>query len=231
MNSFLIFPIREALKVLTEVRQNALMNSFIDALTRGGPGGLPRPIEMHAHDPTRYVGDMLAWVHQAMAGERELLEGLFDVKGDGRMMGSVRKLGDTEEEQYIQSLLDTDLEKLCMPLKVSIAFLLPVATIHVCLGSSAANCEITRREHHVLQDCKPPAILYAYYCTDDWGRSRAFPYSKTVSSKKFLKPVKHHSNNIYFRVTDVAYQVFLDTIEAQGRSLLRFLHVRTFLSQ
>jgi hypothetical protein len=34
------------------------------ALTRGGPGGLPRPIEIHAHDPRRYVADMLAWVHQ-----------------------------------------------------------------------------------------------------------------------------------------------------------------------
>ena len=37
---------------------------FIQALTRGGPGGMPRPIEMHAHDPRRYLGDMLAWVHQ-----------------------------------------------------------------------------------------------------------------------------------------------------------------------
>lgn len=38
---------------------------FIGALTRGGPGGMPRPIEMHAHDPRRFVSDMLAWVHQA----------------------------------------------------------------------------------------------------------------------------------------------------------------------
>ncbi|CAL5429320.1 unnamed protein product [Camellia sinensis] len=28
---------------------------FITALTRGGPGGLPRPIEVHAHDPLHYV--------------------------------------------------------------------------------------------------------------------------------------------------------------------------------
>lgn len=26
---------------------------------------------MHAHEPLRYVGDMLAWVHQAIAGERD----------------------------------------------------------------------------------------------------------------------------------------------------------------
>ncbi len=41
------------------------VRSFIGALTRGGPGGMPRPIEMHAHDPRRFVSDMLAWVHQA----------------------------------------------------------------------------------------------------------------------------------------------------------------------
>ena len=34
----------------------------MQALTRG-----PRPIEMHAHDPRRYVGDMMAWVHQSLA--------------------------------------------------------------------------------------------------------------------------------------------------------------------
>jgi Conserved oligomeric complex COG6 len=37
-------------------RHDALFQRFIAALTRGGPGGTPRPIEMHAHDPRRYVG-------------------------------------------------------------------------------------------------------------------------------------------------------------------------------
>lgn len=46
------------------MRHNALFRKFISALTRGGPGGLPRPIEVHAHDPLRYVGDMLGWLHQ-----------------------------------------------------------------------------------------------------------------------------------------------------------------------
>lgn len=46
------------------MRHNALFRRFISALTRGGPGGLPRPIEVHAHDPLRYVGDMLGWLHQ-----------------------------------------------------------------------------------------------------------------------------------------------------------------------
>lgn len=47
------------------MRHNALFRRFLTALTRGGPGGLPRPIEVHAHDPLRYVGDMLGWLHQA----------------------------------------------------------------------------------------------------------------------------------------------------------------------
>ncbi|KAF5938432.1 hypothetical protein HYC85_022691 [Camellia sinensis] len=51
---------------------------FITALTRGGPGGLPRPIEVHAHDPLHYVGDTLGWLHRAFASERELVLVLLD---------------------------------------------------------------------------------------------------------------------------------------------------------
>lgn len=58
-------------------RHNALFQRFIAALTRGGPGGMPRPIEIHAHDPKRYINDMLAWVHQALADEREFVQALF----------------------------------------------------------------------------------------------------------------------------------------------------------
>eukprot|EP00899_Mesostigma_viride_P003420 jgi/Mesvir1/13079/Mv06064-RA.2 len=62
---------------VANTRHNALFRRFIAALTRGGPGGMPRPIEMHAHDPRRYVGDMLGWLHQALASERELAVALF----------------------------------------------------------------------------------------------------------------------------------------------------------
>ncbi|KAJ7384243.1 Golgi transport complex subunit 6 [Desmophyllum pertusum] len=58
-------------------RRTAVVRCFIDALTRGGPGGTPRPIELHSHDPVRYVGDMLAWLHQAIASEKELLHSLL----------------------------------------------------------------------------------------------------------------------------------------------------------
>ncbi|KAJ8030190.1 Conserved oligomeric Golgi complex subunit 6 [Holothuria leucospilota] len=58
-------------------RRTAVVRGFIDALTRGGPGGTPRPIELHSHDPLRYVGDMLAWLHQASASEKEHLISLL----------------------------------------------------------------------------------------------------------------------------------------------------------
>lgn len=38
-------------------RRGAVVRCFIDALTRGGPGGTPRPIELYSHDPVRLVGN------------------------------------------------------------------------------------------------------------------------------------------------------------------------------
>ena len=109
----------EALTFLSETRQATILSSFITALTRGGPSGYPRPIELHAHDPLRYVGDMLAWVHQSIAAEREFLESLFGSKSDGRMVGSIRNFDSKdEEEDWIYELMDLAVGKLCLPLKV-----------------------------------------------------------------------------------------------------------------
>ncbi|TMW65014.1 hypothetical protein Poli38472_009181 [Pythium oligandrum] len=63
---------------LTSSRRSLIVRRFIMALTRGGPNGIPRPIEMYAHDPVRYCGDMLAWIHQAIATENEFFRVLFD---------------------------------------------------------------------------------------------------------------------------------------------------------
>ena len=110
----------EALAFLSQSRQTVLLNAFTNALTRGGPGGLPRPIELHAHDPMRYVGDMLAWVHQTIAAEHEFLESLFDVKSNMRMVGSVRKFGENEEQEWMQELMDAAMSKVSVPLKVRV---------------------------------------------------------------------------------------------------------------
>ncbi|UJR20606.1 hypothetical protein I4U23_023731 [Adineta vaga] len=88
-------------------RRNAIVRGFIDALTRGGPGGMPRPIELSSHDPLRYVGDMLAWTHQAAASEKEYAEILL------------RKFKDWNDlQKTIQTLLGFITEGLCRPLRV-----------------------------------------------------------------------------------------------------------------
>ncbi|KAJ2403269.1 Golgi transport complex subunit 6 [Coemansia sp. RSA 2559] len=68
---------QSAIDEIVSVRHDSVARAFVSALVQGGPGGVPRPIEAHAGDPQRYVGDMLAWVHQACASERDLLDSLL----------------------------------------------------------------------------------------------------------------------------------------------------------
>ncbi|EOA39827.1 hypothetical protein CARUB_v10008495mg [Capsella rubella] len=105
------------------LRHNALFRRFISALTRGGPGGMPRPIEVHAHDPLRYVGDMLGWLHQALASERELVHALFDI--DAADYKSTAK--NTSENNALKAaesdftfVLDRIFEGVCRPFKVRV---------------------------------------------------------------------------------------------------------------
>jgi conserved oligomeric Golgi complex subunit 6 len=91
--------IRRSLRVLAErptlfqncmdlfagAREQVLSDAFFTALTGTSASGITdrsvKPIELVAHDPLRYVGDMLAWVHAASVGEREALEVLFVADG------------------------------------------------------------------------------------------------------------------------------------------------------
>lgn len=52
-------------------RRAVMVRLFIDALTKGGPNGVPKPIETYAQDKKRYVGDMLAWLRQYIPSEKE----------------------------------------------------------------------------------------------------------------------------------------------------------------
>ncbi|KAK4903389.1 Golgi transport complex subunit 6 [Elasticomyces elasticus] len=69
-----------------EAREHIMSNNFYAALT-GAPVDANHPvlgkaIELSAHDPLRYVSDMLAWAHSATVSEREALEVLFISEGD-----------------------------------------------------------------------------------------------------------------------------------------------------
>lgn len=77
---------QNCLDTFAEARQKTLFDAFYGALTgsalvrRGSEA--QKPIEFSMHEPLRYVGDMLAWVHSTAVSERETLEGLFVSEGD-----------------------------------------------------------------------------------------------------------------------------------------------------
>ncbi|KAK9411176.1 Conserved oligomeric Golgi complex subunit 6 [Crotalus adamanteus] len=137
-------------------RRSAMVRGFIDALTRGRPGGTPRPIEMHSHDPLRYMGDMLAWLHQATASEKEHLEALL------------KHITTEGVEENMQEIVGHITEGVCRPLKVRIEQVIlaePGAvllykisnllkfyhhTISNIIGNSAAMLLTTIEEMHLL---------------------------------------------------------------------------------
>ncbi|KAG4988130.1 hypothetical protein JHK82_030475 [Glycine max] len=109
---------------VANMRHNALFRRFISALTRGGPGGLPRPIEVHAHDPLRYVGDMLGWLHQALASERELVAVLLDpdtITDSGpKQFSNNSENGSGKTESDLMFVLDRIFEGVCRPFKLRV---------------------------------------------------------------------------------------------------------------
>nr|XP_046149582.1 conserved oligomeric Golgi complex subunit 6 [Oncorhynchus gorbuscha] len=139
-------------------RRCVVVRGFIDALTRGGPGGTPRPIEMHSHDPMRYVGDMLAWLHQATASEKEHLEALLK-QVTARAPGV---------DETMQEVVGHITEGVCRPLKVRLeqgilaepgsVLLYKLSnllkfyhhTISCIVGTSVASLLMTIEEMHIL---------------------------------------------------------------------------------
>lgn len=119
-----------------------------------------------------------------MAGEREFLESLFGISSDNRMVGSIREAKDTEEEEYIRQLMDTDLEKLCMPLRVSAAICSMLDENHLripLLGASPSDGQVARGQHHIVQDCESTSILSFNYWENYRPGSGPLPNTENVS--------------------------------------------------
>ena len=101
---------QNCLDFFAEARERILSDAFYAALTGTSPSGAEdrsvKPIDMTAHDPLRYVGDMLAWIHSATVSEREALEVLFVAEGEelakglksGRDAEIWRRMADEDDE-------------------------------------------------------------------------------------------------------------------------------------
>ncbi|RVX14535.1 Conserved oligomeric Golgi complex subunit 6 [Vitis vinifera] len=157
---------------VANMRHNALFRRFISALTRGGPGELPRPIEVHAHDPLRYVGDMLGWLHQALASERELVLALLDPDAAVDTEPTAQRLSKISEsdggkmESDLKFVLDRIFEGVCRPFKVRVEQVLqsqPNLIIAYKLSNTLefycyTISDLLGRETSLL-DLSPPAAL------------------------------------------------------------------------
>lgn len=182
---------------VSNTRHNALFRRFISALTRGGPGGMPRPIEVHAHDPLRYVGDMLAWLHQALASERELAMALFSgeqedggnntsrrFSRDAEANGGDLKAGQIEAD--MAWVLNRVFEGVCRPFKLRVG--------------------------QVLDG--PPGLILAYNL---WNLLAFYTHtiSELLGDDAALAVTLHD-------VCDSAQKTFFDLVKARGDKLLRY---------
>ena len=62
------------LNEMSQAHRLQLIQRFSQAMTRGEGG--QRPLDLHAHDPVRYVKEMCSWTHQQVANERDFLQQL-----------------------------------------------------------------------------------------------------------------------------------------------------------
>ncbi|KAJ1982381.1 Golgi transport complex subunit 6 [Dimargaris verticillata] len=90
----------------------------------------PQPLELHAADPLRYIGDMVAWVHQAHANEREWLDNVLT--GGPQLNTASASLTDDD----IRGMLDQIMQGIAVPLAARIrqAFLSANQTPVTALG-------------------------------------------------------------------------------------------------
>ncbi|XP_007040848.2 PREDICTED: conserved oligomeric Golgi complex subunit 6 [Theobroma cacao] len=177
---------------VANMRHNALFRRFISALTRGGPGGMPRPIEVHAHDPLRYVGDMLGWLHQALASERELVLALLDpdsVVDTGSTANRFSKNVENDSgkiEADLTFVLDRIFEGVCRPFKVRVEQVL----------QSQPSLIISYKLSNTLE-------FYSYTISDLLGRETALC-------------------NTLWALKDAAQKTFFEILKGRGEKLLRY---------
>ncbi|KAL7750127.1 Golgi transport complex subunit 6 [Sorochytrium milnesiophthora] len=112
---------------LCQQRRTAVQRLFGDAVQRGVNGA--RAIELSAHDPLGYCGDLLAWMHQTVAAECELWSAIFEQHTDddnqAAVLSPVIPLSD-----ILNSIINRSMDATVRPFRARIeeAIVLPQAT-------------------------------------------------------------------------------------------------------
>ncbi|KAL6051045.1 Golgi transport complex subunit 6, variant 2 [Balamuthia mandrillaris] len=203
---------------IVATRSQMLVEAFHIALTVGGPGGMPRPIEMHAHDPLRYVGDMLAWIHQAVASEYELLNRVFGHEAKNRI------LSDPELRVLLDWRSRNKNDKENGEKRKSLESVNDAAQIAVGDNIKAVLSRIFEalvhpfkvRLDHILDEENQPGIVQVYRLSnvlDFYSRTiakiigktssltDAFNYCRDETLKLFYNLIKQHSEKLMASIT------------------------------
>ena len=121
--------------LLVNSRRTQLVQKFIVALTQGETTNSVsknlRAIDIHSHDAVKYVGGMLAWMHQTIASEQEFLEAIFGEHLSSSNNDDKLNNGDSDkhidsEDNHLGSLSIPELLARCLqglgrPLRVRVA--------------------------------------------------------------------------------------------------------------
>ncbi|EPX72398.1 transport complex peripheral subunit Cog6 [Schizosaccharomyces octosporus yFS286] len=109
--------INKTINLITQVRQQNLHSAYVTALTKGDALSSSKPIELSAPDTMRFVGDLLAWTHQTIVNEIELIDSLLAARRQQVRSHPVSPW-DTPSAVQEQSinLLDGSLYGICRPL-------------------------------------------------------------------------------------------------------------------
>jgi len=150
---------------LLQRRKDVVRRRFLQALSGAGLGGSgesggrregrslsgsggQRPIEMQAHDPVRYLSDILAWLHQTVASEKEFLQNLL---GAGAGEG-----GDKEKDEISASLSSSSVKQEMTQLEMlagimeGVAPLLKARIMHLVEPRSFTNSSVSSSNQLIL---------------------------------------------------------------------------------
>lgn len=114
--------LRRCLETVSEERQGQNLRYFTKSLQEFDVQH-GRPLDLSAADPVRYTGDLLAWLHQTIAQDREFVEELTDdrdVRHDptiGQAAEILRADAQSVRDMTV-SLVDADLKMVMRPLRV-----------------------------------------------------------------------------------------------------------------
>ena len=103
----------KVMQEIARVRKTGILRRFYDALTKGTPVMGMKPIDANSHDSVRFFGDVLAWLHQTIAEEDDLMSNFFASPQRHQQSRQVdqQQAPDGQQQQQLSSVPSLDVSK------------------------------------------------------------------------------------------------------------------------